>query len=249
MLALQSALDRLPPHLAPADLAPAELAPAELAPARPLARAIPAERPAQVPAGAGPVLALRQGQQLFAEGDRAERYYRVTRGTLRTLRLLPDGRRQVVDFHGPGETFGLGSGAIHAFDAEAVTDALLVAYSLPNLASRVEASPALARQLLGTLTRELASAQEQLLLLGRKTARERLASFLLAMARKQGRQDRVELPMKRGDIADHLGLTVETISRLFAALKRERLIALASVTEVVFRDPAALAAIGSCESR
>lgn len=233
MLALHSSLGRLPPPVAATP---------------PLARAIPSVRFAQAPAAVGQVQVLREGQQLFAEGDRAERYYQVTRGTLRTLRLLPDGRRQVVDFHGPGETLGLSSGALHGFDAEAVTDVTLVSYSLSSLVSRAESSPALARQLLGTLTRELASAQEQLLLLGRKTARERLASFLLAMARKQGREDGVELPMKRGDIADHLGLTVETISRLFAALKRERLIALASVTEVVFLDPEALAAIGSCEA-
>jgi len=204
-------------------------------------------QPARGP-GPGHAILLRQGQQLVREGERAERYYQVVSGMLRTQRLLPDGRRQVIDFFGPGEVFGLAGGGTHAFDAEAVTDSAVIGHSLRSLGDRLGGDPGLARQMLQALSSALVSAQEQVLLLGRKTARERLASFLLTMADKAGRDDGVELPMKRGDVADHLGLTVETVSRLFAGLKREGLIALSSATDVEFLEVEALAALGSGEA-
>lgn len=211
-------------------------------------------QPGDDPRGAGsdllsgapaPTLALRENQQLFVEGDRAERYYQVLRGLIRTVRLLSDGRRQVMDFYGPGEVFALSSEAYHAYDAEAVTDSVVSGHSLQRLGGRVDSDPALARKVLRALSRELSHSRERILLLGRKTARERIASFLLAMAERQGRQDRVDLQMKRADIADHLGLTVETVSRVFACLKRSGLIHLRDANSVELCDPEGLEDIAS----
>lgn len=187
-----------------------------------------------------PTLTLRENQQLFLEGDRAERYYQVLRGLVRTVRLLSDGRRQVMDFFGPGEIFALSSDTHHAYDAEAVTDSVVSGHSLQRLGGRVDTDPALARKVLRALSRELAHSQDRILLLGRKTARERIASFLLSMAERQGKRDRVDLPMKRADIADHLGLTVETVSRVFAHLKRAGLILLRDASSIELLDPEGL---------
>lgn len=200
-------------------------------------------------APAGMPLSLHEGQQVFAEGDKAERCYEVKQGMVRTQRLLPDGRRQVIDFFCPGEIFALASGSLYSCDAEAVTASTVVAHSLVQIGARLDRDPQLVSQVMRTLTRELASAQEQLLLLGRKTARERLACFLLGLARKSGRSDGTLLSMKRGDIADHLGLTVETVSRLFAGFKRDRLIALDEITEVTFLDRRRLASIAAGEDQ
>jgi CRP-like cAMP-binding protein len=217
----------------------------------------PAERTAQNPiqnplqtkaplSGApAPALTLHENQQLFLEGDRAERYYQVLHGLIRTVRLLADGRRQVMDFFGPGEVFALSGDTHYAYDAEAVTDSAVAGHSLQRLGSRVDSDPALARKVLGALSRELAHSHDRILLLGRKTARERIASFLLAMAERQGRHDWVDLPMKRADIADHLGLTVETVSRVLACLKRSGQILLRDANRIELCDPEGLREIAA----
>jgi CRP/FNR family transcriptional regulator len=180
------------------------------------------------------------GQSFIADGARAEHFYNVTHGTVRLYKLLPDGRRQITGFAGPGHFLGLAVSTCYAFDAEAIDDVTLCRFSRPRLHALLGDLPALERRLLEVAASELVLAQEQMLLLGRKTARERLASFLLHMLPEGcvGGSDRarLHLPMPRSDIADYIGLTVETVSRSFSALKSEGLIAIPSAVDVLVRD-------------
>ncbi len=180
------------------------------------------------------------GQGFIADGARAEHFYNVTHGTVRLYKLLPDGRRQITGFAGPGHFLGLAVSTCYAFDAEAIDDVTLCRFSRPRLHSILSDLPSLERRLLEVAASELVLAQEQMLLLGRKTARERLASFLMHMLPEGcvagSDQTRLHLPMPRADIADYIGLTVETVSRSFSWLKSERLIAIPSTTHVEVRD-------------
>jgi CRP/FNR family transcriptional regulator len=149
---------------------------------------------------------------------------------VKLLKLLPDGRRQITGFFSIGDFLGLGHGKEYAYGAEAVTPARLCRFPRDRLMSLIEELPGLRHCLFERASGEFAAAQEQHLLLGRKTAVERLASFLIAESRRAERQglsrDMVEVPMSRTDIADFLGLTAETVSRTFTRLKREGYIGL-----------------------
>jgi CRP/FNR family transcriptional regulator len=180
------------------------------------------------------------GQAFIADGAKAEHFYNVTHGTVRLYKLLPDGRRQIIGFAGPGHFLGLAVSTCYAFDAEAIDDVTLCRFSRPRLHQLLGDLPSLERRLLEVAASELVLAQEQMLLLGRKTARERLASFLVHMLPDGcvagSDQTRLHLPMPRADIADHIGLTVETVSRSFGWLKAEALIAIPNAMDVVVRD-------------
>ncbi len=184
------------------------------------------------------------GQGFIADGARAEHFYNVTHGTVRLYKLLPDGRRQITGFAGPGHFLGLAVSTCYAFDAEAIDDVTLCRFSRTRLHGLMGDLPSLERRLLEVAASELVLAQEQMLLLGRKTARERLASFLMHMlpdgCTHGSDQTRLHLPMPRADIADYIGLTVETVSRSFSWLKSERLIAIPSALDVEVRDIAGL---------
>jgi CRP/FNR family transcriptional regulator len=186
--------------------------------------------------GIGTSRRLARGQELFAEGDRAVSYFKVVSGSVRLLRLMPDGRRHVVDFFVAGDHFAFSPLQAYPYSAEGVVDSAVVAYPRRSVEQLIVRHPALARRLFELLSRELASAQDQLLLLGRKNAQERLASFLLMQLERAGQataaRPQLELVMSRTDIADHLGLTIETVSRGLTQLRRHGVIALPTPNQV-----------------
>jgi CRP/FNR family transcriptional regulator, nitrogen fixation regulation protein len=180
---------------------------------------------ARVPAG--PQRVLDKGEELFAEGDNAEYFYKVVSGAIRSYKLLSDGRRQIDAFHLEGDIFGLEAGASHRFSAEAVGNAAVVAYRRTRLAALIEEDRAFREQVMSATLRSLERAQDHMLLLGRKTAQEKIATFLLDMAGRISDDDEhFDLPMQRTDIADHLGLTIETVSRTLTQFTRDGLIQL-----------------------
>ncbi len=182
------------------------------------------------------------GRSFITEGDPAEHFFNVTHGTAKLFKLLPDGRRQVTGFASAGTFLGLAVSASYAFSAEAVEPTQVCRFSRTRLRHLLDDFPAMERRLLDVASNELVAAQEQMLLLGRKTARERVASFLLAreacatFCHAPAVSGRVSLPMARTDIADYLGLTVETVSRTMTRLRTERLIEMPAPTEIVLRN-------------
>ena len=176
---------------------------------------------------AGMPVMLAKGEELFAEGDDAEHFYQVVSGAIRSYKLLSDGRRQIDAFHLPGDTFGLEAGSEHRFSAEAVGDVQVIAYRRNRLSALIEDDSAFRDRIMTATLRSLQRAQDHMLLLGRKTAQEKLATFLLDMAERISLDDEhFELPMQRSDIADHLGLTIETVSRTLTQFARSGLIRL-----------------------
>ncbi|MEQ8355777.1 MAG: helix-turn-helix domain-containing protein [Kiloniellaceae bacterium] len=173
---------------------------------------------------------LQAGDPLFDEGEVAGNVYNITSGTVRVYKLLPDGRRQVTGFLFAGDFLGIAKQDIYAFSAEAVTPCLLCRFPRHKLEDLMLRLPKIEQRLLSIASNELAAAQEQMLLLGRKTAREKIASFLLMLAmraRKRGQvEDPIAVSMSRTDIGDYLGLTTETVSRTFTQLKQRGIIQL-----------------------
>jgi len=168
---------------------------------------------------------LEAGEPLFDEGEEAGNVFNVTSGTLKVYKLLPDGRRQVTGFLFAGDFLGLAKQETYAFSAEAVTPATLCRFSRTKLEALMQRMPKIEQRLLNIASNELVAAQEQMLLLGRKTAREKIASFLLMLAKRAKQRgqvgDPVAVPMSRTDIGDYLGLTTETVSRTFTQLKQD----------------------------
>jgi CRP/FNR family transcriptional regulator, anaerobic regulatory protein len=195
------------------------------------------------------VRAYRPRELVCAQGDAACDVFQVRRGVLKVYKMTPDGRRQIVGFLGEGDFLGLLGEDEYSCSAEAVTDAIVGRLPGARLERLVERSPGLGRTLLGLARREIALAREQMLLLGRMSPLERLASFLLRLSRaaeERGENGgRLSLPMSRLDIADHLGLTIETVSRCFTRLRKAGVIALPQATEVVVRDGGRLAELAS----
>jgi CRP/FNR family transcriptional regulator len=187
----------------------------------------------------GWTLKLAPGQSLFHQGDPATRVFTLTSGTLKLYRLLADGRRQVTGFMHPGDFLGISIDDEHAFSAEALEQTQLCWFPRNRFDDFTEEHGAMERELYRMAAHELSAAQRQFVLLGRKTALERLASFLLELAERVDGME-VELPMSRSDIADYLGLTKETVSRVLSALKRDRIVRLAALDRVEILDRAAL---------
>jgi CRP/FNR family transcriptional regulator len=189
----------------------------------------------------GWTLKLAPGQALFHEGDPATRVFTLTRGTLKLYKLLADGRRQVTGFLHPGDFLGISVDDEHAFSAESLEDSQLCWFPRARFDDFVEDQPKMERELYRMAAHELAAAQQQFVLLGRKTASERLASFLLLLADRtsaaEGKKSAmVRLPMSRSDIADYLGLTKETVSRVISSLKRDRIIRLETLEVIRILD-------------
>ncbi len=178
------------------------------------------------------------GETLFAEGDDADSVYEVVRGMLRLYKLLPDGRRLITGFLSAGQLLGLGPEGICVYTAEAVTEVTVCRYTRTGFERLIDEVPGMAKRLLTVASQELCAAQNQMLLLGRKSATEKVASFLLLMAERQGSEgvDAVDVPMTRSDIADYLGLTIETVSRTLSKLKQDGLIALLTSAHIEIRD-------------
>ncbi len=188
---------------------------------------------------------LEAGQTLFHEGEPADEMFSLTEGMIKLYKLLQDGRRQITGFLLAGDFLGLAFGRTYVYSAEAVTPVRLCRFRRAAFLRLLEEMPHLERNLLGRASSELAAAQEQMLLLGRKTARERLATFLLTIAERQRRTDSepVDLLMSRSDIADYLGLTIETVSRTLSTMRRLGAIALDGTSRVYIPDRNALRTI------
>ncbi len=183
---------------------------------------------------------LDVGETLFYEGDEPGHVFTVATGTLRLYKMLPDGRRQITGFVFPGDFLGLATQEGFSYSTEAVTEAGLCRFPTRRLRALFDEFPKLETRLLSKARDELIAAQEQMLLLGRKAPAEKIASFLLGLSRRVERWNMpanpVLLPMSRGDIADYLGLTVETVSRTFTRLRSEGVIELPESHRVVLVD-------------
>jgi CRP-like cAMP-binding protein len=188
----------------------------------------------------GSNIRVPRDRALFWEGDEASQCYRIIAGAVRICKVMADGRRQVSDFLLPGDLIGFDLNFTHRSTAEAIVDCVVRVYPKPQLERIVDESPRMARQMLHLAYDRLSLAQHQMVTLARKTAMERLASFLLTLGRRQAPPGKpsqpVALPMSRIDIADHLGLTVETVSRLFSKLKRDRVIGVPDTHSIIVLD-------------
>jgi CRP/FNR family transcriptional regulator len=175
---------------------------------------------------------LPHGATAFDEGEAADYVYNLTAGYMKLYKLLPDGRRQITGFVFPGDFLGLASDKEYVHTAEAITDVTLCKFKRPQLERLFREMPKLESRLLEISRSELAEAHNQMLLLGRKSAIERIASFLLMLLKRaeklQLSTDPLEIPMSRNDIGDYLGLTTETVSRTLTRLKQGGIITLNS---------------------
>ncbi len=170
----------------------------------------------------GTRLAVAKDTEIYAQEDEVEFLYRVVDGVVRTMRLTCDGRRQVGNFYYPGELFGLEPGPDHQFSAEALTECNVLAVRR-SLVRALAGDRELDRAVLEATRRELQRAQDHVLLLGRKSAREKVAGFLMSLAQQQN-DNNVQLPMGRQDMADYLGLTIETVSRTLTRLQGDAIV-------------------------
>jgi CRP-like cAMP-binding protein len=186
----------------------------------------------------GAAMTFGRNGEIYGEGEPADYAYKVVSGTVRTYKVLADGRRQIGAFYLPGDVFGLEVGEEHTFSAEAITESKVLVIKRSALIGLAALDGDVARELWTLTGRELARVQGHVLLLV-KTAQERVVGFLLEMAdRRPG--DAVELPMSRQDIADYLGLTIETVSRTLTSLENEAAIALPNARRILLRNRSAL---------
>jgi CRP/FNR family transcriptional regulator, nitrogen fixation regulation protein len=160
----------------------------------------------------------KKGTEVYGEREPADYIYQVKSGAVRSYKLLSDGRRQIGAFHLAGDIFGLENGSEHRFTAEAIVDTTVRLIKRNSLELVAESDAMVARNLLSMTTTNLQHAEDHMLLLGRKTSLERVAAFLLEMDRRLTAADVMALPMSRRDIADYLGLTLETVSRAISHL-------------------------------
>jgi len=186
-----------------------------------------------------------RNETIFNDGDAAEHSYRVVSGAVRLCKMLPDGRRQIAEFFLPGDYFGLNALEEHSFTAEAVTDSVVVSFPRRRVERLCDEAPDLRKELLARLYADLSATQNHLVMLGRQSAKERVASFLLLLAGREdaGDGDTIDLPMGRQDIADYLGLTIETVCRALSDLKRSKLIVTPNTHQVVLKNREALQAL------
>ena len=201
----------------------------------------------------GRTLRLGRGQPLFHEGDPATRVFTVTSGHLKLYKVLADGRRHITGFVHPGDFLGMTVDDEHAFCAEALEDTELCSFPRNRFDGFVEDHSSMEHELYRKAADELAAAQQQMVLLGRKTATERVASLLVLLAQRAEhgadyRTNVVTLPMSRSDIADYLGITKETVSRVLSAFRSDRLIRLQTLATIEILDRAKLEQVADCDS-
>jgi CRP/FNR family transcriptional regulator len=187
-----------------------------------------------------PVETYSAGEAIFWEGDEAGHIFDILEGVLRVYRILSDGRRAIVGFLYPGEMLGVSFQSRYLFTAEAVTGVKVRRFSRNRFLSLATESAEQRPQLFAILCDEMSAAQDQMLLLGRKSAEERVVSFLLAVHRKNGQGNAIDLPMTRLDMADYLGLTIETVSRMMSGLMRRGFIAATGRHTIALRKLSAL---------
>jgi len=196
-------------------------------------------------AGEGPLgmigapMRFARNAEIYGEAEPAEYLYQVISGAVRTYRMLDDGRRQICAFYLPGDIFGFEAGDVHQATAEAIGEVQILLVKRSSMLVRAEHEKALAKQLWMLAVRELQRVQQHSLVLI-KSAEQRVAGFLLEMADRGSSQAAIELPMSRQDIADYLGLTIETVSRTFTHLVQSGMIALETSRRVRFCNRTAL---------
>jgi len=160
----------------------------------------------------------KKGTEIYGEKEPADYVYQVKTGAARSYKLLSDGRRQIGAFHLVGDIFGLENSSQHRFTAEAIVDTTVSLIKRRSLELVADSDAMVARNLLSMTTNNLQHAEDHMLLLGRKTSLERVAAFLIEMDRRLTAAGVLALPMCRRDIADYLGLTLETVSRALSRL-------------------------------
>ncbi|WP_375304959.1 helix-turn-helix domain-containing protein [Bradyrhizobium sp. A11] len=187
----------------------------------------------------------KKGMEIFGEREPAEYVYQVKSGAVRSYKLLSDGRRQIGAFHLSGDIFGLENGTHHRFTAEAIVKTSVRLIKRQRLQLVADNDAKVANNLLSMTTSNLEHAENHMLLLGRKTALERVAAFLDEMNSRHNAAGVMSLPMSRRDIADYLGLTIETVSRAVTRLHRARVLTFTSNNqrEIVILDPRRLASL------
>ena len=178
--------------------------------------------------------------EIYGEGEPAEYLYKMISGAVRICKLLDDGRRQVTAFHLPGEIFGLELGQKHRFSAEAISASSILIPKRSAILALAGRDGDVARQLWTLTADALQRVQDHTLVLGCMNAKERVATFLLQMAKRTSGDNELELPMSRQDIADYLGLTIETVSRTMTQLENDAAIRLPTSRRIVLRNRAAL---------
>ena len=201
-----------------------------------------------IPAGSielvGASMSFSRNAEIYGENESAEYIYKVVSGTVRTYKVLADGRRQIGAFYLPGDIFGLENGDEHTYSAEAVTDSKVLVIKRSTLVALAARDNDVAHQLWALTSSELRRVQDHLMLLI-KTAQERVVGFLLEMAARMPSGNQVELTMSRQDIADYLGLTIETVSRTLTQLEHSSAIELPTSRRVVLRNRATLSRLNS----
>lgn len=185
-------------------------------------------------------LKFRAGQLIFEQGQTASRWFEVVRGTVRTCRFHIDGNRHLTGFFFSGDVFGADHGA-YGTAAEAVTDVVVRCFRIGDITQEATPRPQL-DEAVAILIRAMSTAQRYQFIMGRRSAAERLAAFLLCLKQQAGADPRVQLPMGRTDIADLLSLTMHTVSRAFSELSRRGLIEVEGRRAIVVTDN-----IGLCD--
>ena len=187
----------------------------------------------------GATMSFPRNAEIFGENEPADYLYKVVSGAVRTYKILSDGRRQIGGFYLPGDIFGLEFADEHLLTAEAITNVKVLVIKRNALSALADCDAGAARELYALTAHELRRAQTSILLLV-KSAQERVASFLLEMAERAAAGNAIELPMSRQDIADYLGLTIETVSRTLTALETRAAIDVPTSRRIVLRNRGAL---------
>ncbi len=187
----------------------------------------------------GALVPFARNTEIYGENEPADYLYKVASGTVRTYKVLVDGRRQIGGFYLPGDIFGLETGDEHTFSAEAITDCKIIVIKRSAVVALAARDNRVARQMWELTARELQRAQDRILVLI-KSAQERVAGFLLEMADRASQGGAVELTMSRQDIADYLGLTIETVSRTLTQLEKTATIELSTSRRILLRNRSAL---------
>jgi CRP/FNR family nitrogen fixation transcriptional regulator len=192
----------------------------------------------------GAPMPFARNAEIYGENEPAEYIYKVLSGTVRTYKVLNDGRRQIGAFYLSGDVFGLEVGEEHTFSAEAITDCKVLVIKRSTVVGLAARENDVARQLWTMTATELQRVQDHILLLI-KTAQERVAGFLLEMAKRSQDGNEIDLPMSRQDIADYLGLTIETVSRTLTQLENSAAIAVPSSRRIVLRNRTVLSRLNA----
>jgi CRP-like cAMP-binding protein len=192
----------------------------------------------------GAAMPFGRNAEIYGENERADYLYKVISGSVRTYKVLNDGRRQIGAFYLPGDVFGLEVGDEHTFSAEAIIESKVLVIKRSVLVALAARDNGVARRLWAMTAGELQRAQGHIMLLI-KTAQERVAGFLLEMSARAPTGNEVDLPMSRQDIADYLGLTIETVSRTLTQLENAATIAVPSSRRIVLRNRGALSRLNS----